>query len=299
MTAYRIMTFDGGGVRGVLTAKLLQRLAERFPTLIKKTDLFAGTSTGSFIALGLAYGMTPQQLVGLYTAHAKYIFTPSRLELFRPKYSNQHLKEVLAKIFPADLRLQDLHRQVLIPSFLLSDPVTKNWRPAFFNNFPDSPTREERVIDVALASSAAPVYFPSYRNHIDGGVIANNPSTAAIAFARDRRRANKAMDDIVLLSIGTGQNPQQITANTTRWGALDWALNYSPTFPLLSVLLDGSVETDTYISSRMLGDRFFRLNPTIKESIALDDYKKIPALISLGEQYDLTSACKWLDQYWM
>ena len=105
--------------------------------------------------------------------------------MFRPKYCNKKLKEILLTVFPRDLRLGDLKRYVVIPSFKVSSVKSDSWRPVFFNNFPDSRTRNTLVIDVALASSAAPIYFPSYKNHVDGGLIANNPCTAALSVAAD------------------------------------------------------------------------------------------------------------------
>ena len=59
MSKYRIITFDGGGIRGALSITLLKRLYEKLPYVIRTTNLFAGTSTGSFSALGLANGLKP------------------------------------------------------------------------------------------------------------------------------------------------------------------------------------------------------------------------------------------------
>jgi hypothetical protein len=64
-TTYRILSCDGGGIRGVITAKLLQALD---PSVIKNIDLFAGTSTGSIIALGLASGVPIDTIVELYSS---------------------------------------------------------------------------------------------------------------------------------------------------------------------------------------------------------------------------------------
>ena len=67
MAKYRIMTFDGGGVRGSLMAALVRRLTEEFPNLLDQVDLFAGTSTGSVVALSLASGISAGRLES-YTA---------------------------------------------------------------------------------------------------------------------------------------------------------------------------------------------------------------------------------------
>ena len=143
------------------------------------------------------------------------------------------------------------------------------------------------------------MYFPSYQNHIDGGVIANNPSTAAIAHTIDTKFANQIMGNICLLSFGTGFSPMQITANTKAWGAFDWALNASPPFPLLNVLLDGGSEADVYYSKQILKDQYFRLNPRLNKHISLDEYKKIPYLIALAQSYNLRPTLAWLQRNWL
>lgn len=301
MKKYRIMSFDDGGIRGILTAILLKRLLSYFPALFKNVDLFVGTSTGSYIALALAAGKTADDLVKLYSEqYASFIFTPKHRHLLRPRYSNKHLKYVLQSIFPKLLRLSDLKHHVLITSFYLGNS-SKNWQPVFFHNYPSSTAKDKTVIDAALASSAAPTYFPSYHRYIDGGVIANNPSTAAIAIAIDQKAGNQQLNNIHLLSIGTGFFPNKITENTKKWGVIQWGRNPSPPpeFPLLSILQDGVVEADTYYSSQLLNNRYYRLNPALPETIALDDYKQIPKLIAIAENIDLKPTIRWLQEYWL
>lgn len=302
--AWAVIAFspsNGGDIRGALSITLIRRLHERFPDFVQSTDLFAGTSTGSFIALGLAYGLPPDRIAELYAEPtARFVFTSRHLELFRPKYNNDHLRQVLESVFPPDLRLEDLPHRVLIPSFRVSpDPNTGGWSPVFFNNLPDSPTREARVLDVALSSSAAPVYFPSYQHYVDGGVVANNPAVAAIAFARNRNLLNQCLDDIVLLSVGTGFYPQAIRTDTSGWGALAWMLYPEPPLPLLSVLMDGVLLAHTQMASQLLGEAHFRLDPILPELIPLDAYEKIPLLVQLGEQFDLGPVSTWITQHWL
>lgn len=299
MPKYRIITFDGGGIRGALSASLLRQLNTQFPALIPGTNFFAGTSTGSFIALGLAYGLSADDLVNFYSENGQYIFQPKYPDLTRPKYNNQHLQEILSAVFPGRPRLKDLHKPVLIPAFCLNIPGADSWGPVLFNNFPASATLEEYVLDVALASSAAPVYFPSHLNYIDGGVVVNNPSTAAICMAVDKLAGRRKLNDIRLLSIGTGYNNLKITADTRKWGTLEWVLYPNPSLPLLSVLFDGVISADEVFSLQLLRERYFRLNPLLPEPIGLDDYKKIPELNHIAESFDLTPALQWLKQNWL
>src|SRR5919202_3127297 len=102
MSTYRIMTFDGGGIRGALTSALILRLEQQHPGLLASVDLFAGTSTGSMIALQLAYGRTAQELVDVYSeANMKSIFGEPRLtNLTHPKHDNKNLIALMRQVFP-------------------------------------------------------------------------------------------------------------------------------------------------------------------------------------------------------
>ena len=126
------------------------------------------------------------------------------------KYGNENLRRLLQDTF-GGRKLQDLNPRVLVPSFRLdnqeTDPANRSWNPKFFHNFPGEDNDGECLIaDVAMAS-AAPTYFPSYGEYIDGGVIANNPSMAAIAQVLDGRNQPSdrgTLNEIKLLSVGTG-----------------------------------------------------------------------------------------------
>ena len=301
MAKFRIVTFDGGGIRGALTASLVKRINDVFPNFIQKTDMFAGTSTGAFIALGLASGLEPQDLVDLYSVkNGRYIFNPRYCDLYRPKYNNRHLKKLLKDIFGTELRIKDLDRYVLVPSFRVKGyGSTLFWSPVVFNNFSGSGTTETTVIDVALSSSAAPTYFPSYKECIDGGVIANNPSLAAISAATDRYLGGQNIEDIYLLSIGTGLNCYKINYHTAGWGKLHWLLCPSPPAPIITVIMDGVSDAYALFSHQMLGYRYKRLNPSLSKPIGLDDYNKIPVLVELAHNYDLGPTVAWLKNNWL
>jgi patatin-like phospholipase/acyl hydrolase len=171
--SYRILSFDGGGVRGVYTAVLLERLSQQVPTMLTKVDLLAGTSTGGIIALGLAAGHLPAELVALYRDNASKIFDDSWLRdladlhgLAGAEYDNNNLKQILTQIF-ATTRLEQLNKKVLVPSFQLDNQEQqagkRMWKPKFFHNYPGPDSDGgELAVDVALRTSAASIYFPSY-----------------------------------------------------------------------------------------------------------------------------------------
>jgi patatin-like phospholipase/acyl hydrolase len=292
------MAFDGGGLKGVLSAVILTRINEHFPDLIEKTELFAGTSTGSLISLALAYGLSPNEIVKLYIRYSEYIFTPSANGIFKPKFDNKNLKEVLNSVFPRDLKLMQLKKRVIVTAFRVIGSNYERWAPVFFNNYPNSPTRYEKVVDAALSSTAVPGYFPSHNKNIDGGVVATNPSTVAICMAKDRNRGNIDINNMYLLSIGTGFNDLKITADTSEWGALQWAQFPYPPLPLLSLILDGMVQTDEYYSSKLLEERYMRLNPELPCQIDMDDYEKIPVLIDIANKFDISPAIQWIEENW-
>ena len=301
MAKYRIITFDGGGVRGSLMATLIKRLVDRFPNLLNEVNLFAGTSTGSVVALTLAAGNTAATLVDFYSMeNLRSAFSPSHFNLFRPKYNNVHFKSLLQTHFPGDLRLRDLKHNLLVPSFKLDNEKKKDWCPTFFHNFASSSHLDEPVVDVALRSAAAPTVFPSHQGFIDGGMIANNPSTAAICFAVGHAQPKPTLADICVLSVGTGLSPSIITQDTERWGVVQWMLNpfHQPSEPLLNILFDGVVEADATMSKHLLNPRYHRLNPPLAAPTSLDDWKAIPELIKTATDFDLQPTFEWIEQNW-
>jgi len=301
MPPFRIMTFDGGGVRGSLMATLVKRLVDQFPNLLDQVDLFAGTSTGSVVALTLASGRSANTLVDFYSIeNLRSAFSPSHFNVFRPKYNNANFKKLLEAHFPGNPRLKDLKHRLLAPSFQLDDPKRKDWRPVFFHNFPNSHHLDDLVVDVALRSAAAPTIFPSHQGCIDGGMMANNPSTAAIAYALGHAEPRPALEDIYVLSVGTGLSPSIINLDTTRWGVVQWMLNpfRSPSEPLLNVLFDGVVEADAMMSRHMVRPRYWRLNPPLGQPTSLDNWKAIPQLIKTAENFDLKPTFEWIEAEW-
>lgn len=294
---FNIVTFDGGGLRGSLSICLFERLQKEYPDIMKSVNMFGGTSTGSLIALGLAYGLSPTEIKEFYSIdNANYIFNKSYSEMIRPKYNNDNLKEVLLRIFPEDLKLKDLGKLVVIPTFYIGSE-TSEWKAIFYNNLPNSPTENARVIDVAMASSAAPVYFPTYQNHIDGGIIATDPSLACIIHSIDKE-LDKKPEDIRLLSIGTGYVYNSIKEDTTQWGILEWLVSKSPGLPIISITLEGNCQMSQSFSKKLLKDNYYRLNPKMTRDVSMDDVESLEYLFSLGEDFNLDDINSWMKEKW-
>jgi uncharacterized protein len=296
---YRILSFDGGGVRGAYTATLLSRLVSAKPQLVADTSLLAGTSTGGIIALGLAAGFAPSALVKLYQDQSKIIFDRSFTRdiaklhgLNGADYSNENLKQILSELF-GPLKLRELIKRVLVPSFHLDDHASdinrRQWKPKFFHNCPGDSDDGEKVMDVAMRTTAAPIYFPSYGEYIDGGVVANDPSMAALAQAL---RAGEALHDIRLLSISTGRNAVFIAGCDHDWGIAEWAK------PLVSLMIDGVMGVTEFQCDHILGARYFRLEPPLPRAIAMDDASAVCDLIEYANAVDMQPAIEWVGRNW-
>jgi len=301
---YRILTFDGGGIRGLVTLAMLKRLEAAVPNLIKGADLFAGTSTGGIIALGLAAGKSVDEMIALYRDNGKKIFDDSWLDDIRDiggiagaDYDQKNLEKILKDIFKGR-RLKDLGKRVLIPSFDLDNEATdkskRAWNPKFFHNFPGRDSDGgELVVEVALNTSAAPTYFPTHNGHIDGGVVANNPSMAAVAQTQDSRNDDPApkLSDIYVLSLGTGTNLSYIKGLELDWGFAQWAK------PLVSLLLDASMGIADFQCRHLLKDTYRRIAPVFPHStnIKLDEWKRSQELIDFGNAAALTDSWSGTD----
>ena len=301
---YRILSFDGGGIRGLVTLAILKRLEGQVPTIIKNADLLAGTSTGGIIALGLAAGKSVDEMISLYQDNGKEIFDDSWWDDIRDiggvtgaDYDQKNLAKILKRIFQ-DTRLKDLQKRVLVPSFDLDneakDPSKRTWNPKFFHNFPgEDSDGDELVVEVALDTSAAPTYFPSHDGFIDGGVVANNPSMAAVAQTQDKRNADPApaLADIHLLSLGTGTNLSFIKGRELDWGLAQWAK------PLVNLLLDASMGIADFQCRHILKDTYQRIAPVFPHdtNIKMDEWKRSQELIDFGNAAALADAWSGAD----
>jgi patatin-like phospholipase/acyl hydrolase len=314
MSQVNILSLDGGGIRGVMTAEIVRRISEQSPDFVERTTLVAGTSTGGLIALALASGIKPSDIVKLYVKRGREIFDDSWwddvkdvLGLIGADYDNKGLKRVLKDAF-GETKMSGLKKKVAVAAFDALGRKGTGWCPKVFHNVegPDSDGKQ-LVRDVALYTCSAPTYFPVADGYIDGGVYANNPSMVGLAQALDSRNESSALagtkvEDIVLLSLGTGDNVNSIGAKNRNadWGLGQWAK------PIIEIMMDGAVGIADYQCQRLLGDRYMRGNVTFDKYIKMDDVSKIDALVKYGAgnavqfkcgtggAVDLAGALAWL-----
>jgi len=315
MNRYHILSLDGGGIRGYLSILLLEQLEQARPGFLSQVDLYAGTSTGSFIALGLAAGKPTSAIREMYEQSGRAIFQDSLIDNVRDigfalgaKYGNANLCRVLAAQF-GDMTLRKLSKRVLIASFDLDgqqqeEGQARMWKAKFFHNFHGDNSDEcERVDDVALRSSAAPFYFPSYQGYVDGFVVANNPSMCAVAQVLNTHAAE--LDEIVLLSVGTGLNPRYIDSKKSNWGWARWMFQFYPLsrhwygMPLVYMMWEASVDLARYECEQLLGDRFLRLDPLLKRPVDIDEVRQMGYLHKVAMSINLDKEKEWLDQHFL
>lgn len=313
--AYRILSLDSGGMRGLITVLLLERLERQVPRLLIDVDLVAGTSTGGLIALGIAAGLPLEEIRRLYETEAPRIFADSPLDdladlgrLVGADYDTGGLEAVLREML-GERTLASLEKRVLLPTFDLDngdDPryggresTRRRWKAKILHNYPGSDSDGDvPAWSAALRTSAAPVYFPSVQGFIDGAVIAANPAVCALAQTQDRRSFEEppALAEISLFSLGTGEVAQFIAGERHDWGAVQWGK------PLVDIVMSGTVEVASYQCRGLLGERFMRLSPRLErqDDLRLDSRspRALQRMRQIASGTPLEAAVSWLERFW-
>ena len=281
-----VLSIDGGGIRGILPALVLQRLEERTGRPVASLfDVVAGTSTGAIIALALTLageGGRPrwraQDVVGLYEREGPRIFARSVIDRVRrvdgvgdEKYPSDGLRRAL-RAYLGDARLRDALCEVLVTAY------ETERRSAFFFRRRDARDpargRDFPVALVAEASAAAPTLFeavrletrepPGWLSLVDGGLFANNPAMCALVETRKHHPDR----DVLIVSLGTGELTRRLPWEEIRdWGGREWAL---PVTPLLGVIFDGISDTvDHQVAHLVPEAAYFRFQ--VSHASANDD----------------------------
>lgn len=214
---FKILAIDGGGIKGLYSSTVLEHLEEQFKCSISDHfDMLCGTSTGGLIALALSLKIPATEVSDIYKNNGHKIF-PHKAKwwgiftqaIWKGKYSDKALQEILQDIF-GDRRISESNNLLCIPSYSMTDG-----RPWVFKYDHKegglSRDNKARYVDVALATSAAPTYFPvceiDYYDHkqfIDGGVWANNPTLVGVIEAiKYFVGKNREFDSIQVLSVSS------------------------------------------------------------------------------------------------
>ncbi|MCG8328035.1 MAG: patatin-like phospholipase family protein [Chitinophagales bacterium] len=277
----KILSIDGGGIRGIIPAMILEEIEARTGKPISHMfDLIAGTSTGGILALGLTVDngrgqpkYSASDLVKLYREKGQQIFDRDTWHRIRSmgnlrdeKYPNENLKKLLKEYF-GNARLKDCLTEVIITSYETERRIPWIFKSIHAKN-PKKENYDFDLVDIALATSAAPTYFEphkveykenDYLSFIDGGIYANNP--AMCAYAEAKSMFKKKDDEIRIVSLGTGQLTRRLYHKDLKnLGLIGWAQ------PILSCAFDGISDTVDYQLSKFLSrENYFRFQAELKE----------------------------------
>lgn len=323
----RILSLDGGGIRGVMTSRVLvelERLSGR--PIAGLFDIVAGTSTGGMIALAITKpggdgkpAHTAQEVFDTYVSYGRRIFPrvvwrPLRMDrlrasrpivaqrlgaLARParygnaRYSAAGLHALLDEML-GTTRLAEAMADVIVPSY--------DWKAGRAVVFRSRGARNgdlmnPTMVQVALATTAAPTYFPAFRLRapdrelvlIDGGLAANNPASVAYYEALYHAHfAGRIDPDFLVVSLGTGRPPEEIPTYQQLWSR-NWL---RMGMGMLGVMFDGTSEiVDELITEvirpKLPGSRYWRLNTDLRGvRLNLDDASpnQLEKLVALAEQ---------------
>lgn len=296
----RILSIDGGGIRGIIPGQILVDLEAMLNDIEKENgkenpnariadyfDLVVGTSTGGILTC--AYLLpdpeqknkakySAQEVVDFYIEHGTEIFKRSAWykisSLFgwtNEKFRSKNLEKVL-DIYFKDVYLKELLKPCVITSYDIER------RHGHFFNQHDAKEDEGynfKVIDVARSTSAAPTYFECARiksardvscSLIDGGVFINNPALCGYAEACQLFRISAK--NMFILSLGTGKIDEETYKykNSKKWGKIGWIK------PLIDIMMSGVAETVDFqlrqiFETIQAKDQYVRLNPDIGSNV--------------------------------
>ncbi|KAH3777395.1 85/88 kDa calcium-independent phospholipase A2-like [Dreissena polymorpha] len=205
----RILSLDGGGIRGLIMLEILDAIEQEAGTPIKDLfDWIGGTSTGGIIALGIATGKTISEIQKLYYELKDKVFDRILGLPIRP-YDTAQIEELCKQYFGIDRVMTDIQHPKILVTGVLADhspwelhmfrSYMDGYEPAAEGFEPIQPPNKQLIWEVARSTSAAPTYFRPYNQYFDGGLLSNNPTLDVLT---EIHKFNT-----------TGPTPQQKTAS--------------------------------------------------------------------------------------
>ena len=302
----RILSIDGGGVRGIIPSQILITLEELFKKhsgrknarIADYFDLIAGTSSGGILTAiylcpdksnGVRPKFSAEEVASIFEQNCSIAFSKEMIHgltsvfgLTGPKYSAKNIERCFNH-YLGDIKLSELLKPCVITAY-----DVKTFKAVLFNQVSarKGNSGDFFIRDVVRATSSVPVYFPvanikslsdTYYNLADGGIFANNPALCAYAESAKLQGGLDAKN-VMILSIGTGgDKPHYIKGKIDNWGAVQWAI------PLFETLISGVSQTVDY-QLRVIFDSINKpynylriqpnLNATIFNNFKLDDASK-------------------------
>lgn len=280
--SFQILALSGGGYLGLYTAEILALLEGRSgKPLAQCFDLVSGTSVGGILAIGLALEVPAADMRDMLIQRGERIFSTrgrpqfgwwdARRSLFLPKYDGTELRRAIADMIGADTRIGHAKHRLLVPAVNMTKGSVQMFKTGHHENFQSDPKRN--AVDVAMATSAAPTYFPlaecGQAQFADGGLVANAPDMCALHEAT--HFLNQNASDVSILSIGTTSTGFSVRRSLGRnLGSWKWMSRGR----LFSTIVSAQQQLIDYILRHDLADRYFRIDavqsPEQQADLALD-----------------------------
>lgn len=280
--SFQILSLSGGGYRGLFTISVLERLEQRFGRPIGQCfDMIAGTSVGGIIAIGLGMGKTAKEIRETFESDGLKIFPyrappQTRFGKYRaryamynsgPKYDPAPLRATVDKVVGAETLIGEAKTRLLIPAVNMTKGSVQMFKTPHHPNFVIDLLH--KAAEVAMATSAAPFYFPlasmGSSFYVDGGLVANSPDICAVHEAINF--CNQDAKDLHVLSIGTTTTgfslPKSLGRHLT---GKDWLTNER----LISTIISSQQQMVDFMLKHQLGERYLRIDAQPSADQAVD-----------------------------
>ena len=268
---FYILALDGGGTRGIYSAKILECLEKSLNIPVKDCfDLIAGTSTGSIIAGAAAIGIGMERIVQLFECESPRIFQkkkPVCFSWFFSQYSKKPLETALDEHLSSTTKLGEISTPLMVISSDISNGGVWVFKSKYMKElgYPYTKDGELLLKDAILSSCAAPTFFAPHELYnslhksnsllADGGLWANNPSI--FAYTEALAKFGKKIDQIRILSIGTTPEINNMYNKKCCWGFLTgWGSQ-----KFIRYILDLQSQASTNMAGLLLGDQYLRIQP--------------------------------------
>lgn len=278
---FQVLALSGGGYRGLYTAKILADLEQEIGDHVaRRFDLIAGTSIGGILALAIAMEIPAERMVKLFEQHGSKIFK-RRISLWgivRAPYSPRSLADLLsAEDLFGSQTLGECKHPIIVPAINYSSGQPQLFKTPHHATFKRD--HQFRLVDIALATSAAPGYFPRHtfnnNQYVDGGLYANAPGLLALHEAQTF--LGQPLESVHMISIGTMSS--RFTADPRRnrsGGTFDWGGMNPANMPkrLFGLSISVQESLSDYMLKHRMGERYLSVDDVLTDerarAVALD-----------------------------
>lgn len=292
---FRLLTLDGGGIRGIIQLIWIERLEQHLGAPIHaNVDLIAGTSVGAIIGCAVAAGRSAEEIHSMWLSSANVAFNKgtqmtdrlrqlANLGGMAPKYLDTGLIQLLKSVF-GSMTMGELRRPTLALAYC---PRTMDVH--VFSSMAEE-HKDLPVWEVCRASAAAPLFFSPHfmitdetgkkTPLLDGGVTAQNPVVIALSEAlKDTQGKARTVNDVLCASFGTGESSlhKRVLPRTI----------FGHGSMLLGAIVRGASHTAEHSTVALLpAKNYFRFQVRLPDHLTpIDEAANLDGLIALANEH--------------